>query len=309
MLFDGKQAGNYDFYTLTETAANVMAFQLNLNHPDPIKNKLFNTKEFRQALSVSVDRQALIDAVFVSQGTPAQASIREGDPLYNERLAKQWTEYDPDKASTMLDALLPNRDGDGWRLDESGKRFTLVFELDQTRTTFIDMFQLVIPMFQAVGIDAQVRSMDRSLWETRVRQSLDFDATAHQFGANSGIAAMLDARYFRADHCHELAVRARLVALLLRSHRSGSDRAAGRREGPAGPLPQAARLGRPGRAEHADGPAAGERRRPVLHLRRQPAARQLRRGAEQHGQRPDHHAQLLRLADPGPARPEQFAKT
>ena len=196
VLFDGKQAGNYDFYTLTETAANVMAFQLNLNHPDPIKNKLFNTKEFRQALSVSVDRQALIDAVFVSQGTPAQASIREGDPLYNERLAKQWTEYDPDKASTMLDALLPNRDGDGWRLDESGKRFTLVFELDQTRTTFIDMFQLVIPMFQAVGIDAQVRSMDRSLWETRVRQSLDFDATAHQFGANSGIAAMLDARYF-----------------------------------------------------------------------------------------------------------------
>jgi peptide/nickel transport system substrate-binding protein len=58
------------------------------------------------------------------------------------------------------------------------------------------MFQLVVPMLQAVGIDAQVRSMDRSLWETRVRRGREFDATAHQFGANSGIAAMLDARYF-----------------------------------------------------------------------------------------------------------------
>jgi peptide/nickel transport system substrate-binding protein len=41
-----------------------------------------------------------------------------------------------------------------------------------------------------------MRAMDRSLWETRVRQGRDFDATAHQFGANGGIAAMLDPRYY-----------------------------------------------------------------------------------------------------------------
>jgi peptide/nickel transport system substrate-binding protein len=29
-----------------------------------------------------------------------------------------------------------------------------------------------------------------------VRRGREFDATAHQFGANSGLAAMLDARYF-----------------------------------------------------------------------------------------------------------------
>ena len=32
--------------------------------------------------------------------------------------------------------------------------------------------------------------------KTRVRRGREYDATAHQFGANSGIAAMLDARYF-----------------------------------------------------------------------------------------------------------------
>src|SRR5690606_1810767 len=125
-----------------------------------------------------------------------QACIRPGDPLYNERLAKEWTEYDPDRAGQMLDAILPNKDGDGFRLDETGKRLTIIFELDQARPTFIDMFQLIVPMYQQVGIDAQVRTMDRSLWETRVRRGRDFDATAHTFGANSGIAAMLDARYF-----------------------------------------------------------------------------------------------------------------
>lgn len=196
VLFDGQEAGGYGFYTLKETAANVMVFQLNLAHPDPVKNALFNTREFRQALSVAIDRQALIDAVFVGQGSPAQPSLVETDPLYNERLAKQHTEYDPDQANQLLDALLPNKDGDGIRLDSEGRRLSLIFEIDQTRTTFIDMMQLAIPMLQAVGVDAQMQTMDRSLWETRVRNGREFDATCHQFGANSGIAAMLDARYF-----------------------------------------------------------------------------------------------------------------
>ncbi|MGO8249170.1 hypothetical protein ACC809_36630, partial [Rhizobium johnstonii] len=66
--------------------------------------------------------------------------------------------------------------------DEKGRRLTIIFEIDQARAVFLYLFQLVIPMFQAVGIDAQMRSMDRSLWETRVRQGRDFDSTAHQFG-------------------------------------------------------------------------------------------------------------------------------
>ena len=131
-----------------------------------------------------------------ARASPAQPSISPTDPLYNERLATQFTQYDPDAANAMLDKLLPEKDGDGYRLDSQGRRVSIIFELDQTRTTFLDMFQLAIPMFQAVGIDAQIRTMDRSLWETRVREGREFDATAHQFGANSGIAAMLDARYF-----------------------------------------------------------------------------------------------------------------
>ncbi|SMQ85484.1 peptide/nickel transport system substrate-binding protein [Devosia lucknowensis] len=195
-LFDGQETGNYQFYTLRETAANVMAFQLNLNHLDETKRNLFNTIEFRHAMSLAVDRQALIDAVFIGQGTPAQPSIVETDALYNEQLAKQFTEYDPARANEMLDAIIPDRDGENYRLDAEGRRVSIIFEIDQTRTTFLDMFELAIPMFQQVGLDVQMRTMDRSLWEERVRRGREYDATAHQFGANSGIAAMLDARFY-----------------------------------------------------------------------------------------------------------------
>eukprot|EP01037_Dinobryon_pediforme_P004269 gene4269-4319_t len=196
VLFDAKDKGKFGFTTLTSTEANVMTIILNLNHNDPVKRVLFQNRDFRAALSIALDRQTLIDAVLVGQGAPAQPSIKPDDPLYNKQLATQFTEYDPAKANAMLDKIVPKRDSSNIRLDEKGRRLTIIFELDQTRTVFLDMFQLLLPMFRAVGIDAQMRSMDRSLWETRVRQGRDFDATAHQFGANGGIAAMLDPRYF-----------------------------------------------------------------------------------------------------------------
>jgi peptide/nickel transport system substrate-binding protein len=195
VLYDNREAGGYDFYTLKSTEANVMCFIFNLNHNDEAKRKLFQNRDFRAALSTAVDRQALIDTVFVGQGAPAQPSIKPDDPLYNEQLATQYTEYDPDKANQMLDAILPDKDGEGYRMLD-GKRLSIIFEIDNARPTFLDMFQLIIPMFQAVGLDAQMRSMDRSLWETRVRQGRDFDATCHKFGANGGLAAMLDPRYY-----------------------------------------------------------------------------------------------------------------
>ncbi|HEY9344807.1 MAG TPA: ABC transporter substrate-binding protein, partial [Inquilinus sp.] len=196
VLFDGQEKGGYGFYTLTSTEANEMVFMLNLNHPDEVKRALFLNKDFRAALSMALDRQALIDTVFIGQGAPAQASIEKGDPLYVERLATQYTAYDPDGANAALDKILPDKDGDGYRLDSQGRRVSIIFEIDQSRTTFLDIFQLAIPMFQAVGIDVQMKPMDRSLWETRVRQGREFDGTAHKFGGNSGIPAVLDPRYF-----------------------------------------------------------------------------------------------------------------
>lgn len=196
VLYDGQEAGGYGFYTTTSTEPNEMVFQLNLTHPDPAKRALYQNKDFRAALSHAIDRQAVIDTVFIGQGAPAQPSVRPEDPLYNEQLASQFTAYDTAKANELLDAIIPNKDGEGMRLDETGKRVTIIFEIDQVRQTFVDSFQLVLPMLRAVGIDAQMRTMDRSLWEVRVRQGGEYDATVHKFGGNGGIVAILDPRYF-----------------------------------------------------------------------------------------------------------------
>ncbi len=270
VLFDGQEAGGYKFYTLKETAANVMVFQLNLNHLDPVRNALFNTRAFREAMSHAVDRQALIDTVFIGQGTPAQASIIEGDPLYNERLARQHTEYDPDAANALLDTLVPEKDAEGYRLDSEGRRLTIIFEVDQSRTTFLDMMELAIPMFQAVGRrradahDGPLALGGAGAQRPRVRRD-GAPVRRQQRHRRHARRPLLRAAQL------QLALRAGLATLLHQPRQPQRHRAAGGDQGPAGALPQAARHRRSGAAAGGDGRGARERRRPVPGLRRHPA--------------------------------------
>jgi peptide/nickel transport system substrate-binding protein len=197
LFIDNQDKGGYVLFDAKPTTANNMVIQFNLTHPDPVKREVFQNKDFRIGLSHAINRQEIIDLVYIGQSEPYQAAPRPESAFYNERLARQYTEYDVAKANEHLDKVLSNKDGEGFRLGPDGKRFSFVMEIDGARTTFVDELNQIVPNhWKAVGIEASVKPMDRSLWETRVRDGSDFDATAHRFGGGSGQAVILDPRYW-----------------------------------------------------------------------------------------------------------------
>ena len=312
VLFDGQEAGDYGFYTLKETAANVMVFQLNLNHLDATKRELFNTKEFRQALSIA-RRPAGADRRGVRRAG------RAGAALDHARATRSTTSSWPSSAPSTIPTR-PTRCSTRSSRTRTARATgstsraggsSIIFEIDQTRTTFLDMFELAMPMFQAVGIDAQMRTMDRSLWEERVRRGREYDATAHQFGANCRHRgdARRRATSCRSTHNSLLCARPGSSTTPSRTIRHAEEPPAGG-QGPAGSLSRARWRPpiRPSSRRH-DGADPAERGRPVPRLRRQPAARRLRHRQEQHGQHAEGPCRT-RSAGRRPARrvPEQFFK-
>jgi len=198
VLFDNMDAGEYGFYDLTPTTVNEMIIQFNLNCSDPVKRKIFTNKDFRIGLSHAMNRQQIIDVVHVGQGEAWQASPRPESRFHHERLAKQYTEYNVDLANEFLDKTgWTERDSDGFRIGPDGKRLGFVMELDAARTTYVDALELITPQWAAVGVEMNLKTMERSLWEERVRgNTLDFHASAHRFGGGSGDAVILDPRYW-----------------------------------------------------------------------------------------------------------------
>lgn len=168
---------------------NTTVISLNLTHKDPVKHEIYNNKDFRIGLSHAIDRQAIIDSAFIGLGEPFQASPRREGPFFNERLAKQYTEYDVDKANEHLDKAFPDKDSSGYRLGPDGQRITINVMVMPALGDFLDSTELVVQYWQAVGIDAKMQTVDRTLFYDRK------DNNEHDAAVFLGSGGMVDALF------------------------------------------------------------------------------------------------------------------
>ena len=154
VFFDNMEQGDYRLISADSADANVADFQFPENHPDEFRASVYRNKDFRIGLSLAIDREELIDVVFLGQGEPHQIAPRPRSPFYSERLAKQYTEYDPDQSARHLDMVLPDRNDDGMRLRPDGEIFTVVIAVNKDfKSDWVDMMELIEGYWEAVGVD------------------------------------------------------------------------------------------------------------------------------------------------------------
>jgi peptide/nickel transport system substrate-binding protein len=173
----------YDFYKENEERGNfhlvpwlgsgVMSLVPNMNTTDEVLNALYADERVRQALSVGIDRELIIELTQSGLAQPIQAAPVAGSPYYQEDLATHWTEYDPDLANQLLDeAGLAERDADGFRLRPDGKRFTIVVEGGDMALS--KQLELIAESYSEIGIEILPRVIDRTQFDTN-RANNDFD--------------------------------------------------------------------------------------------------------------------------------------
>jgi len=168
VLFDNQEAGDYHFWETYPEAMNTLVVALNLTHRDPVKREVFQNKDFRIGLSHAINRPKIIDLVFVGQGEPWQAAPRPESVYYNETFAKQYANYDVDKANEHLDRVLPDRDAQGFRVGPDGARLSVAVEVNAGESYQIDILERIRDYWREVGVDMQVRVVERSfLYERR----------------------------------------------------------------------------------------------------------------------------------------------
>lgn len=170
VLAQHRKAGDYRFLDGVSSTMNQMVIGLNLNHNDPVLRGIFQNRDFRIGLSHAINREELIDTVYQRQGKPWQAAPREESVFYDEDMATQYTEYDPDLASSYLDrAGYTERDGDGIRLRPDGKRLHFAVEVVTAWPEQIDALELIERYWRAVGVSITIKSEDRTLFTERIR--------------------------------------------------------------------------------------------------------------------------------------------
>lgn len=155
-----------------------------------LSRPLFASKEVRQALTMAIDRQEIIDALYHGYAQLTESPYMSNIWAHNKNL-EVWP-YDPGRAKELLAAQgWVDTDGDG-TIDRDGQpfRFELVTNADNRLRR--DIVVMVQDHLKRIGIDvAQLRFMEfNSL--LALEQTHDFDASL----VSMGIDTSLNLNYF-----------------------------------------------------------------------------------------------------------------
>lgn len=195
---EGAERGGYVLQEANPTSCQQMGFFPNLTHRDPKLRELLRTKEFRVALSHAVDRQEIIDIVYLGQGKPYQVGPFEEHRLHNPQLSYQFIEFDPEKANALLDQIgLDGRDGSGFRMMPGGGKVFLNVDVMLPHTDILDGLELVKVHWAAVGIDMNINALERSIFYNRAQNN---DHTFGMYPVPGGLDPELEPRGFVAIH-------------------------------------------------------------------------------------------------------------
>jgi len=130
---------------------------LNETFDDPDWQTVVRDIRFRQAISMAINRQELIDTIYYGYASMPIDTVGE-----------QYSKFDVAAANKMLDDMgLTNKDADGYRQYASGKTIEILIEHGAHAPDIAPVSDLVAQFLKAIGIKGTVKQIDSSLWGTK----------------------------------------------------------------------------------------------------------------------------------------------
>ncbi len=180
-----ERAGTVRLYDAgTTTAPDAMWFNLNPDAAAATARPWIHTTAFRRAVSLAIDRAAIVNTVFLGEAVPVAGPVTPGHgKWFDPSIAVPV--FDRAAAARELDAAgLTDRDGDGMREDASGSpaRFSLMTQRGHSVRERIAA--VVQEHLRSVGLAVDVVGLDERSLQQRFGAK-DYDAILYGFEFDS----------------------------------------------------------------------------------------------------------------------------
>ncbi|MEZ5911183.1 MAG: ABC transporter substrate-binding protein [Paracoccaceae bacterium] len=158
LLLQGQETGGYTIQLKPKIAMHAISF--NVTSEGPEKREVFGNFDFRKAMSIAINREALNETAYFGEGVIQQYTGFSPLPDYVDAKWKTFaTEFDPDGAKTLLDGIgVVDKDGDGKRDLPSGAPLVLNLQF-ATQGIAGQVVELIAQNWADVGINTTVKEI------------------------------------------------------------------------------------------------------------------------------------------------------
>ena len=136
-----------------------------------LREKPLNDVRVRQAISMAIDRQKIVDVIWYGNGKPARGPIVSGNPVHFDKSLPPF-EYSPAKANKLLDEA-------GYKKGADGVRFKLAQNFLPYGEEWVRQGEYIKQELGKVGIQVETQSLDMGGWLKRIYTDWTFDYTSN----------------------------------------------------------------------------------------------------------------------------------
>lgn len=195
---ENEQKGNFTLYDLgPETSSNYFWFNLNrvqkptpgkkLGDPfvAPSKYAWFSNPVFRRAVSMAIDRDAMIPSVFFGYGRKNWSQSSVGNKVWHTPNIVKY-DYNPDESRRLLASLgFKDTNGDGFLEDARGNEISFTMKTNADNKLRVGMANFVKDDLAKVGVRMTLTPVDFNTLITNLRNDFQYDSIL--LGLQSGV--------------------------------------------------------------------------------------------------------------------------
>ncbi len=185
--------GKYKLIPKSSTASVGLVMAPNLNHKDPVIQKIFSDRRFRIALSHAVNRDEINKIIYRSKGMPRQAAPLHESEFYSASYEAAYIKYDITKAKALLDEMGLKLGSNNKRMRPDGKPLQISLDVNVTNQSNVDTAEIIASNLKSIGIDTEVKSESIELFHQRT-QNAEHDVAL--WSGDGGIECLLEPRWY-----------------------------------------------------------------------------------------------------------------
>ena len=167
---------NFFFFNLNRVRKPVAGRKVGDTYVDATKYGWFSNTTFRRAVSMAVDRDAMITSIFFGDGVKNWSTITPGNKVWFDSTVTRY-DYAPEKAKALLAGLgWKDRNGDGFLEDAKGHTIGFTLKTNSDNKMRVGMGNFVKDDLAKVGIKVTLVPMEFNTLVTSLRESYDYES-------------------------------------------------------------------------------------------------------------------------------------
>jgi peptide/nickel transport system substrate-binding protein len=192
---DNQKSGNFTLHNLgASQATHLMFFNLNKVQPplpgikpthgkrvgdafvDPLKYSWFNNRDFRRAVSMAIDRDALINGVMFGYGEKNWSQMTSSNKVWHTPDIEK-PDYNPAEARKLLAGMgFRDTNGDGFLEDARGNQVSFMLKTNSSNALRVSMANFIRDDLAKIGVKMVLTPIDFNTLITNMISDFQYEA-------------------------------------------------------------------------------------------------------------------------------------